>query len=217
LVYEGRTYQLPRPGGEGKALRSGIEPRYIPIYLATLGPKSLELTGELADGWAGTTFMPEHADVFLGPLQAGAERAGRSLADLDLQASAIVDITDDVDRALTKRKSALAFQIGAMGSREHNFYKDSFARAGYAAEVDVVQDLWLTGRREDAAQAVPDDLVARANLIGTREMVSDRIRRYRNAGISTLSVNPAGATTAGRLDMLAQAIDLVRSVSNEPF
>jgi len=215
LVFDGRVYQLPRPGGAGKALRSGIEPRSIPIYLATLGPKSLALTGELADGWAGTTFMPEHADVFLGPMRAGAERAGRSLADLDLQASAIVHITDDVERAVTKRKSALAFQIGAMGSREHNFYKASFARAGYGAEVDVVQDLWLAGQRDAAAHAVPDELVSRSNLIGTAEMVTDRIRRYRDAGITTLSLNPAGATTTGRVDTLAHAIDLVREVSSE--
>jgi F420-dependent oxidoreductase-like protein len=214
LVYEGRVYRLPRPGGEGKALRTGIEPRPIPVYLATLGPNSLEMTGELADGWAGTTFMPEHAEVFLGPLRTGAERAGRSLDDLDLQATAIVHITDEVDRALRKRKSALAFQIGAMGSREHNFYKDSFARAGYAAEVDAVQDLWLAGRRETAAEAVPDELVAHGNLIGTPAMVIDRLRRYRDAGITTLCLNPAGATTARRLDMLAQAIDLVREVSS---
>jgi F420-dependent oxidoreductase-like protein len=215
LVYEGRTYRLPRQGGEGKALRTGMAPRHIPVYLATLGPKGLEMTGELADGWAGTTFMPEHAEVFLGPLRKGAERAGRSLADLDLQATAIVDITDDVDRTLTKRKSALAFQIGAMGSRVHNFYKDSFARAGYGAEVDAIQDLWLAGQRDAAAHAVPDELVTRGSLIGTARMVIDRLRRYRDVGITTLCLSPAGATTARRLDVLAQAIDLVRQVSTE--
>src|SRR2546426_11168673 len=88
VSYKGRVYELPLPGGEGKALRSAAKPRpNIPVYLATLSPKSLEMTGELADGWLGTSFMPEHARVFLEPMESGAKRAGRSIADIDLQVS----------------------------------------------------------------------------------------------------------------------------------
>src|SRR5262249_22686820 len=133
LEYRGSIYELPLPGGEGKALRSAAKPRpEIPIYLATLTPRSLELTGELADGSVGTSFMPEHASIFLDHLAAGAARAGRSLAQLDLHAGGTVAFSDDVDRLIAPRKPGLAFTLGAMGSRQHNFYNDAFRRAGYA-------------------------------------------------------------------------------------
>ena len=118
LAYKGKLYELPLPGGEGKALRSAARPQPdIPIYLATLSPRSLEMTGEIADGWLGTSFMPEHARVFFDHLEAGAVRAGRSLAQLDLQAGGFVAFSDDVERLLPPRKPGLAFTLGAMGSR----------------------------------------------------------------------------------------------------
>src|SRR3989441_8710537 len=134
VAFKGRVYELPLPGGEGKALRSSAEPRLdIPVYLATLSPRSLELTGEIADGWLGTSFMPEHARVFLDHLAVGAKRAGRSLAALDLHVSAgVVALSDDVARLVPPRKPRLAFSLGAMGSRRHNFYNDAYRRAGYA-------------------------------------------------------------------------------------
>src|SRR5207237_1126604 len=147
--YKGRVYELPLPGGEGKALRSAAAPQPgIPIYLATLSPKSLELTGEIADGWLGTSFMPEHARVFFDHLEAGATRAGRSLAQLDLQVGGFVAFSDDVDRLIPPRKPGLAFTLGAMGSRQHNFYNDAFKRAGYEDVALEVQRLWLDGRRD---------------------------------------------------------------------
>ncbi len=132
LEYHGEVYDLPLPGGEGKALRSAARPRPdIPVYLATLSPRSLEMTGEVADGWLGTSFMPEHASVFFDHLAAGAARAGRSLADLDLQAGGVVAFSDDLAPLLAARKPGLAFTLGAMGSRAHNFYNAAFRRAGY--------------------------------------------------------------------------------------
>ena len=134
VEFKGEMYELPRPGGEGKALRSAAKPRpHIPIYLATLSPKSLEMTGELADGWLGTSFMPDHARVFLDSLEAGARRAGRTLKDIDLQVGAgVVAFSDDVAQLIPPRKPGLAFTLGAMGSRQHNFYNDAYRRAGYA-------------------------------------------------------------------------------------
>ena len=118
LEYKGKVYELPLPGGEGKALRSAAPPQpTLPIYLATLSPRSLEMTGEIADGWLGTSFMPEHAHVFTDSLAAGAARAGRSLAQLDLQAGGYVAFGDDVERLIPPRKPGLAFSLGAMGSR----------------------------------------------------------------------------------------------------
>jgi len=211
VAYQGGVYELPLPGGEGKALRSAAQPRPdIPVYLATLTPRGLELTGELADGWLGTSFMPEHADVFLEHLIAGAARAGRSLAQLDLHAGGVVAFSDDLDRLIARRKAGIAFTLGAMGSRRRNFYNDAYRKAGYAEVAAEVQRLWLEGRREDATARVPDDMVLKTNLLGTEQMVRERILAYRNAGITTLRVEPDGATMDERLRTLGRVIDLVR-------
>ncbi len=193
LEYKGSIYELPLPGGEGKALRSAAKPQpNIPIYLATLSPRSLEMTGEIADGWLGTSFMPEHARVFFEHLETGARRAGRSLADLDLQAGGVVAFSDDIDRLIPPRKPGLAFSLGAMGSRQHNFYNDAYKRAGYTDVALEVQRLWLDGRRDEATARVPDELVLKTNLLGTNAMVRRRLELYRDAGVTTLRVEPAG-------------------------
>jgi len=213
LAYKGKIYELPLPGGEGKALRSAARPQpEIPIYLATLSPRSLEMTGELADGWLGTSFMPEHARVFLDHLEAGAVRAGRSLAQLDLQAGGVVAFSDDVERLIPSRKPGLAFTLGAMGSRQHNFYNDAFKRAGYEDVAVEVQRLWLDGRREEAAARVPDELVLKTNLLGTEAMVRKRLEAYRQAGITTLRVEPAGESLDARLATLGRLLELVRAL-----
>ena len=211
VVYQGKIYQLPLPGGEGKALRSGASPvPPIPIYLATLSPKSLELTGEIADGWLGTSFMPEHARVFLDSLAAGAARAGRKLTDLDLQAGGVAALSDDVERLVAERKPGLAFTLGAMGSARHNFYNDAFRRAGYEDVAAEVQRLWLAGKREEAAARVPDEMALKTNLLGTEAMVRARVAAYRAAGVTTLRVEPAGRTLDERLATLARVIALAR-------
>jgi F420-dependent oxidoreductase-like protein len=213
LEYKGSVYELPLPGGEGKALRSAAKPQPdIPIYLATLSPKSLEMTGEIADGWLGTSFMPEHARVFFDHLETGARRAGRSLASLDLQAGGMVAFSDDVERLIPPRKPGLAFTLGAMGSRQHNFYNDAFKRAGYRDVALEVQRLWLDGHREEAAGRVPDELVLKTNLLGTEAMVRRRLEAYRDAGVTTLRVEPAGDTLDARLDTLGRLLELVRAL-----
>ena len=213
LEFKGSIYELPLPGGEGKALRSAAKPQpNIPIYLATLSPKSLEMTGEIADGWLGTSFMPEHARVFFDHLEAGARRAGRSLASLDLQAGGVVAFSDDVERLVPPRKPGLAFSLGAMGSRQHNFYNDAYKRAGYTEVALEVQRLWLDGHREEAAARVPDELVLKTNLLGTDAMVRRRLEHYRAAGVTTLRVEPAGDTLDARLATLGRLLDLVRAL-----
>jgi F420-dependent oxidoreductase-like protein len=213
LEFKGSIYELPLPGGEGKALRSAAKPQpNIPIYLATLSPKSLEMTGEIADGWLGTSFMPEHARVFFDHLEAGARRAGRSLASLDLQAGGVVAFSADVDRLIPPRKPGLAFSLGAMGSRQHNFYNDAYKRAGYTDVALEVQRLWLDGHRDEAAARVPDELVLKTNLLGTDAMVRRRLELYRDAGVTTLRVEPAGDTLDARLTTLERLLDLVRAL-----
>jgi F420-dependent oxidoreductase-like protein len=211
LVHQGRHFALPRPGGEGKALRLAHPPNPgIPIYFATLGPKGLELTGELADGWLGTSFMPEHSDVFFRHLAHGAARRGRKLEELDLQVGGGIEFGSNVERMVRARKPQLAFTLGAMGSRRHNFYNAAYRRAGFEDAAVEVQRLWLEGKREEAAACVPDELVLKTHLLGTEAMVRERIRRYREAGVTTLRLAPTGDTRSERLDTLGRGIELVR-------
>lgn len=215
LAFEGKAYKLPLPGGAGRALRSSARPRQIPVYLATLGLKSLEVTGEIADGWIASSFMPEHADVFLDHIAAGARKGGRDLNDLDLQAGGVVAFSDDVDNLIAPRKPGFAFEMGAMGSKDRNFYSDAYERQGYGELTSRVQELWHAGRRDEAAAIIPDDFVLKSNLLGTPAMVKDRIRVYRDAGIMTLRVNPEGKTLDERLATLGRFIELAREVAAE--
>ena len=212
LEYGGETYRLPLPGGEGRAIRSSAEPVHVPIYVAALGPRNLELTGELADGWIGGSFIPETADVFLRHIRRGAERAGRSLADLDLQIPLSVEFAEDVEEAGERHARGYAFTFGAMGSRDNNFYKNAFARQGYADEVNEVQRLWMARERDKARDAVPVELAMKANLIGTPEMIAERLKAYRDAGITTLRLGLAGDSAAEKLATLGRVMDLVAEI-----
>ena len=216
IAYQGRHFVLPRPGGEGKALRlSQPANPDIPIYLATLTPKMLELTGELADGWIGTSFIPSGAAAYTDHLAAGAARAGRSLTHLDLSQGGDVAFSDDIDGLVAERKRGLAFSLGGMGSARTNFYNDAYSRQGWADVAAQVQSLWVTGRREEAVACLPDEMVLQTTMIGTEPMVRERMRAWRDAGITTLRVYPAGSTLTERLDTLGRAIELVREVSDE--
>jgi F420-dependent oxidoreductase-like protein len=218
LDYRGEIYQLPRAGGEGRSIRSLMPPMHIPIYVASLGPANLRLTGELADGWIGTAFLPETAESFLNPIREGAKRAGRTLSDLDLTVSVGVEFTDDVDGAGRRHAEGYAFTIGAMGSAANNFYTDAFERQGYGDEVREVQRLWLAGDREAARRRVPTALGLGTNLIGDDDRVRDRLRQYRDAGITTLRASFQGDPAADldrRLDDLSRLQDLVRAVNEE--
>jgi F420-dependent oxidoreductase-like protein len=189
LEHPGEIYPLPLPDSSGAALMPMVLPRQVPVYVAAMGPRNLRLTGELADGWLGNAFIPETAEVFLGPLREGAERAGRSLADLDLVAPVAVEFHDDdaaAAAAARKHADGYAFTIGAMGTGGRNFYNDAFARLGYGDQVGVVAGLWQAGRRDEARAAVPIDLGRLTNLVDTAERITERVHMYRNAGITTL-------------------------------
>lgn len=214
LQYDGKHYQLPRPGGEGKAIRLSQPPRpELPIYLATLGPKSLEMTGELADGWLGTSFIPEHADVFLEPLKKGLSKSNRNLSDLDIQVGGSFEIGDDVEKMIAARRPAMAFTLGGMGSAKTNFYNDAFKRAGFEEAAVKVQNLWIQGKKEEAIREVPEEMILKTNLIGTEAMVRERLRAYRDAGVNTLRLSTGGNNWKERTDSLAEAVDLVKNES----
>jgi alkanesulfonate monooxygenase SsuD/methylene tetrahydromethanopterin reductase-like flavin-dependent oxidoreductase (luciferase family) len=207
LAYDGEIYTLPLPGSEGRSIRSRMEPVHVPVYVASLGPANLRLTGELADGWIGNSFLPESADVFLGPIREGAAKAGRTLDDIELTVSVGLELTDDVEEAGRRHADGYAFTFGAMGSATNNFYNDAFARQGFGEDVAEVQRLWLAGDREAAARRVPLAIGLGTNLIGTDDLVSERLRAYRDAGISTLRVGSHELDDLGRLLGLVAAVN----------
>jgi F420-dependent oxidoreductase-like protein len=189
LEHPGEIYPLPLPDSAGRALNPMVRPREVPVYVAAMGPRNLRLTGEVADGWLGNAFIPEAAEVFLGPLRAGAHRAGRTLADLDLVAPVAVEFHDDdasAEAAARRHADGYAFTIGAMGAGGRNFYNDAFTRLGYGHQVDVVAELWQSGRRDEARAAVPIDLGRLTNLVGTPQGIAERVRSYQAVGITTL-------------------------------
>ncbi|MBI5289335.1 MAG: LLM class flavin-dependent oxidoreductase, partial [Chloroflexi bacterium] len=211
---DGEVFHLPLPGGDGTSIRSGAPPcPNIPVYLATLSPMSLSLTGEVADGWLGTSFIPEQAEeVFFQHIRKGAQKAGRAMSDLDLQAGGVVSFGDDVEKMLPRRKPGLAFTLGAMGSKEHNFYNAAFQRAGYEEEARAIQRKWIEGDRQTAASMVPDEMVIKTNLLGTDAMVRERMQAYKDAGVTTLRIDPEGRSLQERLDTLGRAINLAKDV-----
>ena len=209
--YEGKAITLPLPNSEGKAIRISHDPIDLPIYLATLGPKSLEYTGEVANGWLGTSFSPDHPEAHLSFIESGALKNGRTLRDIDLCVSARVEIGDDLDAMIDKRRAAVAFNMGGMGSADTNFYNDAFKRAGYAEEASIIQALWLAGKRDEAAKRVPDAMITEFQLLGPKDQVKSRIQRYKEAGVTTLKLglDGAGPLGRGRFELLEEIVDLV--------
>jgi F420-dependent oxidoreductase-like protein len=215
LTYDGHTYRLPLPDSEGRAIRSPVAGVEIPVFVAAMGPANLRLTGARADGWIGTAFMPETAEVFLDPIREGAESAGRTIDDVELVVAAGLEFTDDVESAGRRHAAGYAFTIGAMGSTSTNFYNRAFARQGFADAVVEVRRLWEAGDREAAGERVPIEIGLHTNLIGDDRSVSERLRRYRDRGIRTLRVSIDREHHTDRLDQLARLLDLVTAVNDE--
>jgi F420-dependent oxidoreductase-like protein len=213
LEHAGEIYPLPLPDSRGTALRPLVRPAHVPVYIAAMGPQNLRLTGEAADGWLGNAFIPEAAEVFLGPLREGAQRAGRTLDQLDLVAPVAVEFHDDqasTDAAARRHADGYAFTIGAMGVGGQNFYNDAFTRLGYGDEVSTVAELWQAGKHDEARSSVPLDLGGLTNLLGTEDIIAERISRYRAAGITTLLAKLEGdheqqLATLQRLVTITQA------------
>lgn len=215
LTFDGDVYQLPLPGGQGKAIRSMESPVDVPVYVAALGPRNLRLTGSHANGWIGNSFFCETAGVFFDEIQAGAEAVGRSLDDIELTVSVSVEVTDDVDEAARRHASGFAFTFGAMGSADNNFYNDAFARQGWGDDVAEVQRLWLEGDRAGAAARVPSEIGLRTNLIGPAEEIRRRLLEYQSCGVDTLRIGPMGDPLDERLENLAVVADLVNDINTE--
>ena len=168
------------------------------------------MTGELADGWLGTSFMPEHANVFLDPMKKGAEKSGRTLADVDIQVGVSFEIGSNIEEMIEARKPGMAFTLGGMGSAKTNFYNDAFRRSGYEEAAIAVQDLWVQGKKSEAIQRVPDEMILLTSLIGTEEMIKERLKAYTKAGVNTLRLGTTGSTWKERRESLEQCLDLIK-------
>jgi F420-dependent oxidoreductase-like protein len=219
LSYSGKEFQIPRPGGEAVPMRLSMRAHHpIPIYLATLSPAMLRLTGEIADGWLGTSFVPEGAaDAYFSHIDAGLAGAGRTRADLDVCQGAEVAFAPDEDALhgmVAARRKELAFSLGGMGSASTNFYHNAYSRQGWAEVAAEVRDRWQAGDRDGAAGLVTDEMVLGTTLIGTEAMVRQRLRVWRESGVDTVRLYPAGATLDARLATLARAIDIVREIGS---
>jgi F420-dependent oxidoreductase-like protein len=204
LEFRGETLELPLPDGPGKALTLTIAPvqERMPIYLAAIGPRNTALAGEIADGWIPTLFAPEHVAEFRPRLEEGARRAGRALDGFDIAPTANLLVADDHSAARDAMRPYLALYVGGMGSRERNFYNDLVRRYGFEDAAREVQDLYLAGKREEAGAALPDELIDQVTLCGPADVVRDRLRAFRAAGVGTLMVTPMAWTREARVEQL---------------
>src|SRR4051812_41599867 len=214
LEFEGETYQLPLPDGPGKALKLMIPPvqERIPIYIAAIGPKNTQLTGEIADGWMPTFFSPEHVGEFRELLEEGAARADgdKKIDDaFDIAPNVSLCIDDDIDKARDVMRPLLALYVGGMGSRKKNFYNALVQRYGFEDAAKEVQDLYLDGKKDEAAAALPAELFDKTSLVGPVDRVKERLELYREAGVGTLITTPIAPDMEGRRKMLHALADLV--------
>jgi F420-dependent oxidoreductase-like protein len=210
LEFHGETLELPLPDGPGKALKLTIAPvqERIPIYLAAIGPKNTQLAGEIADGWIPIFFSPENVGELRPLLEEGASRAGRSLDGFDIAPTVNVSIDDDLEAARDRMRPFIALYVGGMGSRKQNFYNALAVRYGFEEAARKVQDLYLDGKRDEAAAAVPDELVDAVTLCGPADRVRERIGVYRDAGVGTLGVTPVAGTKDERIAQLRLVAEL---------
>ena len=216
ITYSGSQFHIPRPGGDARPMRLSLPANPgIPIYIASMSPRMLELTGQVADGWLGTSFVPEGSAAYFEHLDRGLAASGRSRSDLDVCQGAEVAFLDDEDAVaahVASRKKELAFSLGGMGSASTNFYNDAYSRKGWAEVAAHIQARWQAGDRDGAAALVTDEMVLATTLIGTEQMVRERLRMWRNAGVDTVRLYPTGNTLDHRLATLGRAIELVKMI-----
>ena len=211
--YAGEHYVLPLPDGPGKALQLTIPPvrERLPVYLAAVGPKNLELAGERFDGWLAIFYAPEHAEQALGSVRAGRERAGLPLEGFDVVPTVPLVVGDDPQRCADAVRSYAALYVGGMGSREQNFYNRLAVRMGFADAAREVQDRYLARDPAGAAAAVPYEFLARTSLLGPRERIAERMAAYAASGVTTLTVSPYGRDLDAKraaLRTAAEALEL---------
>jgi F420-dependent oxidoreductase-like protein len=210
VEFHGETIELPLPDGPGKPLKLMITPKQerIPIYLAAIGPKNTALAGEIADGWIPTFFSPEYVSEFRNLLEEGAAQSGRTLDGFDIAPTVNTYISDDRELARNLMRPILALYIGGMGSRKQNFYNNLVQRYGFEAAASEIQNLYLDGKKAEAGEAIPDELIDMVSLCGPHDVVRDRLAAFRDAGVGTLMVTPMAFTADDRISQLRAVAEL---------
>lgn len=194
VEYHGQEYQLPYTGpgatGLGKPLKSILHGRQLPVYLATMGPINIRNTAELADGWLPIWFSPQRMHLFRPSLEEGFKRAGngKSYKDFDIAAGCTVAIGDDVQALLAMQKPNIALYVGGMGAKEKNFHNEMAVKYGYGEAAAKIQELYLSGRKQEATEAVPDELVDEMSLVGPVARIKERFKAWEDAGVTTMMV-----------------------------
>ena len=209
LTHDGKYYTLPLPAGQGtglgKALKLINHPvrADIPVHIASLGPKNLELTAELANGWLPIFYWPERAaDVFGPSLEAGFAKRDPELGPMDVVAGGMVAIGDDVKGILDFARPLVALYVGGMGAKGRNFYNALMRRYGYEAEAEQIQDLYLAGQKKEAEALVPTEFLDAINLVGPEGYVRERLEAFQAAGVTVLNVTPVGADPAAIVEQV---------------
>ena len=206
LVHEGSAYQVPLPAGQGTGLGKPLKllskpvRSEIPIYVAALGEKNVELAAEVADGWNPLFFSPARARETWGkPLEAGAARRAADLGQLEICVGGLVAMGDDAAALRDLARPSVALYVGGMGAKGHNFYNELFARYGYEREAHEIQEHFLEGRRTDAEAAIPEAFLEEITLCGSKAYVKDRLAEYEDAGVTVLNAELVGPDPVGTL------------------
>ncbi|TCM42524.1 LLM class F420-dependent oxidoreductase [Kribbella sp. VKM Ac-2568] len=215
VAFEGSHFTLPLPDGPGKALKLTIRPvrDHVPVYLAAVGPKNLELAGEIADGWLGILNEPSYLGEQLKHIRAGRQvrQPELGLEGFDVVASVPTVVGHDIAACADPVRGYTALYIGGMGSREKNFYNALAVRMGYADAAKEVQDLYLAKKHREAMAAVPQNFIDSVSLLGGKERIADKLTAYAEAGTTTLAITPFEPTVEKRIDTLrvvAEALEL---------
>ena len=216
VTYDGKYYQIPLPADRGTGLGKPLQlinhpvRDRSPITIAAQGPKNVELTAEIAEGWQPVFYYPKKADEVWGEsLRSGYAKRDPALGPLDIMVSAPLAIGDNVDDRLSWVKPQLALYIGGMGARGRNFYHDLATRYGFGEVADHVLDLYLGGTKADAIEAVPDELVRNIALVGPRGFVKERVAAYTESGATTLLLQPLAADRSESLRFVEELQDLL--------
>jgi F420-dependent oxidoreductase-like protein len=215
VVYDGKYYQLPLPAGKGtglgrplKLINHPVRER-IPILLAAIGPKNVQMAAELAEGWEPMFYVPEKAkDVWGASIDAGMAKRDPSLGPLDIVAQASLAIGDDVEHLRDASRATIALYVGGMGAKGRNFYNNLAGRYGFEREAELIQDLYLDGKKDEAAAAVPADLLKLTSLVGPDSWVAERLAAYAAAGVTSLTVTPIAPSHAERVRLIERISDL---------
>ena len=200
VVHDGTSYKIPLPEGQGTGLGKPLKlinhplREDIPIYVASLGPKNVEMTAEVADGWMPLFYLPERAaDVWGADLAAGAAKRSSDLGPLEVVAGSLLSIGEGAEKVREFARPMLALYVGGMGAKGKNFYNDLVCRYGFEKEAEAIQDLYLDGKKDEAAAMVPDDLLELTTLCGPEGYVKDRIAAFKESGTTVLNITPIGA------------------------